>query len=121
MITGALKSKIDSLWEIFWTGGLTNPLDVITMKIQQVTGRSPGKVIGSGTLLESARLVRLVAEFLELSDRSIHMSVVGEHGASAVALLSSVRVMGLRLEDYLKSVLILHQKLFTNKLCKRDY
>ena len=29
MVTGALKSKIDSLWEIFWTGGLTNPLDVI--------------------------------------------------------------------------------------------
>ena len=29
MITGELKSKIDSLWEIFWTGGLTNPLDVI--------------------------------------------------------------------------------------------
>ena len=29
MITGALKSKIDGLWEIFWTGGLTNPLDDI--------------------------------------------------------------------------------------------
>ncbi len=29
MITGELKSKVDSLWEIFWTGGLTNPLDVI--------------------------------------------------------------------------------------------
>ena len=29
MITGELKNKIDSLWEIFWTGGLTNPLDVI--------------------------------------------------------------------------------------------
>ena len=29
MITGELKSKIDSLWEIFWTGGLTNPLEVI--------------------------------------------------------------------------------------------
>ena len=29
MMTGELKSKIDSLWEIFWTGGLTNPLDVI--------------------------------------------------------------------------------------------
>ena len=29
MITGELRSKIDSLWEIFWTGGLTNPLDVI--------------------------------------------------------------------------------------------
>ena len=29
MVTGELKSKIDSLWQIFWTGGLTNPLDVI--------------------------------------------------------------------------------------------
>lgn len=29
IITGELKNKIDSLWEIFWTGGLTNPLDVI--------------------------------------------------------------------------------------------
>ena len=29
MITGDLKNKIDSIWEIFWTGGLTNPLDVI--------------------------------------------------------------------------------------------
>ena len=29
MITGELKSKINSLWEIFWTGGITNPLDVV--------------------------------------------------------------------------------------------
>ena len=29
MITGELKNKIDGLWEIFWTGGITNPLDVI--------------------------------------------------------------------------------------------
>ena len=83
---------------------LTNPLDVITMKIRQVTGRDARRVIGSGTLLESARLVRFVAELLELSDRSIHMSVVGEHGASAVALMSSVRVMGLPLEEYLHCV-----------------
>lgn len=83
---------------------VTNPLDVITMKIQQVTGQNPRRIIGSGTLLESARLVRYVAELLELSDRSIHMSVVGEHGATSVALLSSVRVMGLTLEKYLQSI-----------------
>ncbi len=83
----------------------TNPLDLITMKIVQVTGKNPRKVIGTGTLLESARLMRFVAELLEISDRSIQMSVVGEHGASAVALLSSVRVMGLPLEEYLQSVI----------------
>lgn len=82
---------------------VTNPLDVVTMRIQQVTGRDPHKVIGSGTLLESARLVRVVAELLEISDRSIHMSVVGEHGPTAVALMSSVRVMGLTLEEYMKA------------------
>ena len=48
--------------------------------------------------------MRYVADLLEISDRSIHMSVVGEHGASAVALMSSVRVMGLPLEEYLQSV-----------------
>ena len=80
----------------------TNPLDVITMQILQTTGRDPHKVIGSGTLLESARLVRIVAELLEISDRSIHMSVVGEHGPTAVALMSSVRIMGLTLEEYMR-------------------
>ncbi|WP_027869247.1 saccharopine dehydrogenase NADP-binding domain-containing protein [Eubacterium sp. AB3007] len=82
----------------------TNPLDPITMKIQQVTGQDPRKVIGSGTLLETARLVRYIAELLDLSDRSVHMSVVGEHGASAVALLSTVRVLGMTLQEYLASV-----------------
>jgi len=83
---------------------VTNPLDVVTMKIQKVTGQDPRKVIGTGTLLESARLIRYVADLLELSDRSIHMSVVGEHGTTAVALMSSVRVMGWSLEEYLRSV-----------------
>ena len=40
MVTGELKSKIDNLWEIFWTGGLTNPLDVIADDISDVYPRS---------------------------------------------------------------------------------
>lgn len=83
---------------------VTNPLDVITMRIQQVMGCDPHKVVGSGTLLESARLTRFVAELLDLSERSVHLSVVGEHGSSAVALMSSFRIMGVSLEEYLKSV-----------------
>ncbi len=83
---------------------VTNPLDVVTMKIQQVTGRAARKVIGSGTLLDTARLVRTVAELLEVSDRQIYIPVVGEHGASAVSLLSHFRIMGMSMDDYLKSV-----------------
>ena len=83
---------------------ITNPLDVVVMKIQQVTGRPARKVIGSGTLLDTARLVRTVAELLDVSDRQIYIPVVGEHGASAVSLMSSFRIMGMTLDDYLKSV-----------------
>ena len=84
---------------------VTNPLDVITMKIQQVTGRAARKVIGTGTLLDTARLVRIVAELLEISNQQIYIPVVGEHGASAVSLLSTFRIMGMTMDDYLKSVI----------------
>ena len=83
---------------------ITNPLDVITMKVAQVTGRDPRRVIGTGTLLESGRLIRYLADLLDLSPKSVHVSVVGEHGSSAVALVSHIRVMGMPLEEYLQNV-----------------
>lgn len=83
---------------------VTNPVDIITMKIQQVTGRDPRKVIGTGTLLDTARLVRVVADLLDVSDRQVYIPVVGEHGASAVALLNSFTIMGTKLDDYLKNI-----------------
>ena len=39
MITGELKNKVDSLWEMFWTGGLTNPLDVNDNDIPDIIER----------------------------------------------------------------------------------
>ena len=41
---------------------ISNPVDLITLKIQQLTKRDPHKIIGTGTLLESARLIRFVSE-----------------------------------------------------------
>lgn len=83
---------------------LTNPLDVITMKILDTMEISPRKVIGSGTLLESARVTRIVAELMDISSKSVNTYVVGEHGASAVALFSSARIMGLSLDEYFQGV-----------------
>ena len=45
MITGELKSKIDSIWEIFWTGGLTNPLDVIEQHRLEVESCAQREVV----------------------------------------------------------------------------
>lgn len=79
---------------------VTNPLDVITTVIREVTGRDRKKVIGTGTLLDSARLTRFTAEFLEISPSSVHMHVVGEHGNSSVSLLSTCLIYGKTVEDY---------------------
>ena len=79
---------------------ITNPLDVITTVIQKVTNRDRKKVIGTGTLLDSARLARYIAGLVELSPDSVSVDVVGEHGNSSVPLLSSCRICGKTLEDY---------------------
>ena len=79
---------------------ITNPLDVITTVIREVTNRDRKKVIGTGTLLDSVRLDRYIAELVDLSPDSVIMYVVGEHGNSAVPLMSSCRIFGRTYEEY---------------------
>ncbi len=79
---------------------ISNPLDVLTYLIPQVAGISPERVIGTGTLLDSARLKRLVAQIFDINSTSIHGNVLGEHGQSAVVLWSTVRIGGLSVDEY---------------------
>ncbi|MBR1842396.1 MAG: hypothetical protein IJ788_03875 [Oscillospiraceae bacterium] len=79
---------------------ITNPLDVITTVIRKAANRDRKKVIGTGTLLDSARLARYIADLVELSPDSVNIDVVGEHGNSSVPLLSSCRICGKTLEEY---------------------
>ena len=77
-------------------GGLillvTNPVDALTVVMAQSTGLPPERVIGTGTLLDSARLRQMIGETLQLDARSVHAYVVGEHGDSEVVLWSTARV-----------------------------
>lgn len=104
---------------------VTNPLDVIILKIQQVMEQDPRKVIGSGTLLESGRLSRYLADLLDLSDKSVYVTVIGEHGASAVALFSTASIMGMSIDDYLKSItdesVALNERTLTDALKKEPF
>lgn len=60
----------------------TNPLDVMTYITYKLSNFAPSKVIGSGTVLDSARLRCLIADKLEVSPKNIHAYVIGEHGDS---------------------------------------
>lgn len=79
---------------------VTNPVDVLTRVLADASGLPPERVIGTGTMLDTARLRQMLSTELGLDPRSIHAQVVGEHGDSEVVLWSGARVGGVPLADW---------------------
>ena len=79
---------------------VTNPVDVLTHVMTEVSGLPPARVVGTGTMLDTARLKYVVGHALNVDPHSIHAHVVGEHGDSEVVLWSAARVGGLRLREW---------------------
>jgi L-lactate dehydrogenase len=78
----------------------TNPVDVLAQFAQEFSGLPVGRVIGSGTVLDSARLRAMLGRHLGVEPRSIHAHVVGEHGDSEIAAWSSARVAGVPVREF---------------------
>lgn len=72
---------------------ISNPVDVITSLYQQLTGLPKNQVIGTGTLLDSARMKRVVADKFNVDPRSVSGYNLGEHGNSQFTAWSTVRVL----------------------------
>jgi len=79
---------------------VTNPVDVLTHVFQKASGLPPERVIGTGTMLDTARLRQRLGGELDLNPRSIHAQVVGEHGDSEVVVWSSAQVGGTLLREW---------------------
>lgn len=79
---------------------VANPVDVLTQVFQEASGLAPERVMGTGTMLDTSRLREVIGRNLDLSPRSIHAHVVGEHGDSEVVLWSSARIGGTSLRDW---------------------
>ncbi len=79
---------------------VTNPVDILTYITLQESGFPTSKVIGSGTVLDTARLKEKVGKHLGVDSRNVHSFVIGEHGDSEVAVWSSANVSGIDLDSY---------------------
>ena len=82
----------------------TNPVDVMTHlagRIAQAEGIPKGRVIGSGTTLDTARFRTVLGRHLEVDPQHVHGYVVGEHGDSEVLVWSGVSVGGVPLNTFL--------------------
>jgi L-lactate dehydrogenase len=73
---------------------VSNPVDILTKIVTDASGLPPSRVLGTGTMLDTARLRHKVGRELGLDSRSIHAHVVGEHGDSEVPLWSSATIGG---------------------------
>ncbi len=78
----------------------TNPLDIMTQIATSLSGLPPDRVLGSGTMLDSARFRALLAERYRVSPASVHAYVLGEHGDSEVLVWSGARIAGVPLQQF---------------------
>ena len=74
---------------------VANPVDVLTYAALKMSHFPANRVIGSGTVLDSARFKYLLGEHLQVDSRSIHAFIIGEHGDSEIATWSSANVSGI--------------------------
>ncbi len=78
----------------------TNPVDVMTYVVQKAAGLPARQVLGSGTVLDSARFRFALSQYCQVDPRNVHAYVIGEHGDSEVFLWSSVNMAGVPLARF---------------------
>lgn len=79
---------------------VTNPVDVLAHVLTESSGLPPERVIGTGTMLDTARLRQTIGAEINVDPRSVHAQVLGEHGDSEVVLWSSAHVGGIPLREW---------------------
>jgi L-lactate dehydrogenase len=79
---------------------VTNPVDVLTHEVARSAGLPPERVLGTGTMLDTARLRHVIGRTLNVAANSVHAQVVGEHGDSEVVVWSSARAAGVPLRQW---------------------
>ncbi|MBQ7303761.1 MAG: L-lactate dehydrogenase [Alphaproteobacteria bacterium] len=82
----------------------TNPVDVITKYALNISGFAKEKVIGSGTVLDTARFRTMLGQHFKISPTSVHSYVLGEHGASSLVSWSSATIGGTSIEKYAEHI-----------------
>lgn len=79
---------------------VANPVDILTYVFSKFSGIPQNRIIGSGTLLDTARLRARIAEYLSVSQKNVHAYVFGEHGETSFVPWSIAEVSTISLADY---------------------
>ena len=83
---------------------VSNPVDIMTQVVSKISALPPERVIGSGTILDTARFRTLLAEHIGLAPHSVHAYVLGEHGDSEVLAWSSGKIGGVPVIEFSEQI-----------------
>lgn len=78
----------------------SNPVDVLTYAALKQTGWNRNRIIGSGTVLDSARFRQLLSKHCGVDVKNVHAYILGEHGDSEVPAWSMTHLAGMSMDDY---------------------
>ena len=79
---------------------VANPVDILTTVAVKLSGLPENKVLGSGTVLDTARLKHELGKHLNVDPRSVHAFIIGEHGDSEIPAWSSANISGIPLDKF---------------------
>ncbi|MBR2741944.1 L-lactate dehydrogenase [Candidatus Saccharibacteria bacterium] len=96
MIEQIMDSGFDGIFLV-----VTNPMDVMTYLTMKYSGLPSERVIGSGTVLDSARLRTRIAGYLNINAKSVHAYQIGEHGDTELTLWSLADIGGQKISELL--------------------
>lgn len=96
MIEQIMDSGFDGIFLV-----VTNPMDVMTYLTMKYSGLPSERVIGSGTVLDSARLRTRIAGYLNVNPKSVHAYQIGEHGDTELTVWSLADVGGQKVTELL--------------------
>ena len=83
---------------------VSNPVDILTYTVCRCSGLPEHRVIGTGTLLDTARLRQRLSEYYQISQHNVHACVMGEHGDSSFIPWSQVNISGIPIKEFEKSL-----------------
>ncbi len=97
IVTSVVSSGFNGIFVV-----ASNPVDILTYATWKYSGFNANRVIGTGTMLDSSRLRKEIAELSKVDPRSVHAYIMGEHGDSEFAVWSHANIGGLPIDEWVK-------------------
>ncbi len=101
-----MKSIVTEVMKYYNKGtivSVSNPVDVLAYMTQKWSGLPANKVIGSGTVLDSARFRTHISQALNVDIANVHGYIIGEHGDSQLPLWSATHIAGTQFDEYIQA------------------